>query len=135
MYAYLQQLLLGGGNYAPTVYAPPTETEVIETVAARRNAIACVSGPLIVGDDRVRALGVSRATGLPYVSLTRESVLNRTYPLLRNIAIATPATPRPTVSDFITFFSGVDGQRIVARHGYAPATVPIRIVRTAEETE
>jgi ABC-type molybdate transport system substrate-binding protein len=62
-------------------------------------------------------------------------VLDRSYPLLRNIALATPAAPRQTASDFITFVSGVDGQRIVARHGYAPATVPIRIVRTAEEAE
>lgn len=135
MYAYVQQLLLDGGNYAPTIYAPPSEKEVIQTVATRRNAIACVSGPLIAEDDRVRVLKVSRATGLPYVPLTRESVLDRSYPLLRSIAIATPAKARPTASDFITFVSGVDGQRIVARHGYAPATVPIRIVRTAEETE
>ena len=135
MYAYLQQLLLGGGSYAPTIYAPPTEAEAIQTVATRRNAIACVSRPLIEGDDRVRPLAVSRATGLPYVTLSRESVLDRTYPLLRNIALATPAKARPTASDFITFVSSVDGQRIVARHGYAPATVPIRIVRTAEEAE
>lgn len=135
MYAYMQQLLLDGRNYAPTIYAPPLETESIQTVATRRNAIACVSSPLVDDDDRVRTLKVSRATGLPYVPLTRESVLDRSYPLLRSIAIATPSKARPTASDFITFVSGVDGQRIVARHGYAPATVPIRIVRTAEETE
>ena len=135
MYAYVQQLLLGGANYGPTVYAPPTEGEAVATVASRRNAIACVSRPLVEGAAEVRALAVSRATGLPYVPLTRESVLDRTYPLLRNIAVATPAKPRTTASDFITFVSGVDGQRIVARHGYAPATVPIRIVRTAEEAE
>lgn len=135
MYAYVQQLLLGGAAYAPTIYAPPTENEVIATVATRRDAIACVSRPLIEGENRIRALAVSRATGLPYVPLTRESVLDRTYPLLRNIALATPAAPRQTASEFITFVSGVDGQRIVARHGYAPATVPIRIVRTAEEAE
>jgi len=135
MYAYVQQLLLGGGNYASTVYAPPTESEVVTTVATRRDAIGCVSRPLIEGESRIRPLAVSRATGLPYVPLTRESVLDRSYPLLRNIALATPAAPRQTASDFITFVSGVDGQRIVARHGYAPATVPIRIVRTAEEAE
>lgn len=135
MYAYVQQLLLGGGDYARTVYAPPTEPEVIATVATRPNAIACVSRPLIEGESRIRSLAVSRAAGLPYIPLTRETILDRSYPLLRNIAIATPAAPRQTASDFITFVSGVDGQRIVARHGYAPATVPIRIVRTAEDTE
>lgn len=133
IYAYVEQALLGGRSYAKTVYAPPTEEEVLGVVAARREAIACVSRPLAEGDSRVRALAVSRAKGLPYVSMTREAVLERAYPLMRSIALATPAEPRQTASEFITFVSGADGQRVVARHGYAPATVPVRIVRTAEE--
>jgi ABC-type phosphate transport system substrate-binding protein len=61
--------------------------------------------------------------------------VTRSYPLLRTVTIATPAKPAPTAGNFITFVSDIDGQRIAARHGYAPATVPIRIVRTAEEAE
>ena len=133
LYEYVRQTLLDGEPYAPTVYAPPSEEEIVSTVATRRNAIACVSRPF--ADDRVRILGIAQAKGLPSIPLTRENVLRRTYPLLRSIALATPAKPRATASELITFLSGIDGQAIVARYGYAPATVPVRIVRTAEEAE
>ena len=133
VYGYVEQALLGGASYAPTIYAPPSEEEVVEAVATRRNAIGCVSRPF--ADARVRVLRIAQAKGLPYIALTRETILAKSYPLLRSIGIATPAAPRTGASELITFISGVDGQAIVARHGYAPATVPIRIVRTAEEAE
>ena len=132
-FAYLTQAFLGGGEFDSTIYAPPSEPEVVNVVAERRNAIACVSQQFV--DDRVKTLRVSPALGLPYVALDRETLLTRTYPLLRSIAIAAPAHPASTASDFITFVSGMDGQRIIARHGYAPAAVPIQIVRTSEEAE
>lgn len=135
IFAYLEQTLLGEGSYAPGVYAPPTEEEAVEVVATRRNAIACVSRAYAerVG-ARVRTLRISQAQGLPYVPLTRETLLTRAYPLMRPISIATSARPAATVVNFINFASGMDGQRIVARHGYAPAAVPVEIIRTAEET-
>jgi phosphate transport system substrate-binding protein len=137
IYAYLQQALLGGGDYAKSIYAPPSEEDVVRTVATRTNAIGCVSRAILEGPDsaRVRVLRVAQAKALPSVPLNRETLLRRTYPLLKSISIATPAKPRSTASEFITFLSGIDGQAIVARFGYAPATVPVRIVRTAEEAE
>src|SRR5439155_14899433 len=136
IYAYLEQALLGGDPYAPTVYAPPTEEEVVEVVATRRNALACVSRPLAEGvGSRVKTLRVSQAIGLESIPLTRETLFTRRYPLLKPISVATSAHPAATVSSFINFVSGIDGQRIIARHGYAPATVPSRIIRTAEGVE
>lgn len=136
IYGYLEQALLGGAPYAHTIYAPPSEEQVVEVVATRRNAIACVSWPLAERDQgRVHVLKVSQAYGLPYVPLDRETLLTKRYPLLRTVSIATPANPAPSAGQFINFVSGMDGQRIVARHGYAPATVPIRIVRTEKEVE
>jgi phosphate transport system substrate-binding protein len=136
IYGYVEQALLDDRPYAPTIYAPPSEKDVVEVVATRRNAIACVSRPIAeAAGTRVKLLRVSQAFGLPYVALDRESLLTRRYPLLRAISIATPARPAETAGTFIDFVTGIDGQRIVARHGYAPATVPIRIVRTAEEAE
>jgi phosphate transport system substrate-binding protein len=136
IFAYLQQALLGGDSYAPGVYAPATEEEVVELVATRRNALACVSRPLAASaGSRVKSLDVSPALGLPSIPLTRETLFTRQYPLLRPISIATSAKPASTVSSFINFVSGIDGQRIIARHGYAPATVPIQVIRTAEGAE
>jgi phosphate transport system substrate-binding protein len=136
IYAYLEQALLGGDSYAPTVYAPPTEEEVVEVVSTRRNALACVSRPLAEeAGSRVKTLRISPAIGLASIPLTRETLVTRQYPFLRPISIATSANPASTVSNFINFVSGMDGQRIIARHGYAPGNVPIQIIRTEEEGE
>ena len=136
IYGYIEQALLADRPYAATIYAPPSEQEVVDVVATRRNAIACVSRPIAeAAGAKVKLLRVSQALGFPYVALDRETLLTKRYPLLRAISIATPARPAETAGNFINFVSGIDGQQIVARHGYAPATVPIRIVRTAEEAE
>jgi phosphate transport system substrate-binding protein len=133
LYSFGEQALLGGDAYARRVYALDTEEEIGRVVSRRRNAVALLSRPFVT--DSVRALRLSPAKGFDYVPLTRASILERTYPLLRSVALATPSEPRRTAADFITFVSSVDGQRIVARHGYSPATVPIRIVRTVEDSE
>jgi len=136
IYAYLEQALLGGDSYAPSIYAPATEEEAVEVVATRRNALACVSRPLVErAGSPVKTLQVSPAPGLASIPLTRETLVMRRYPLMKPISIATSANPVSTVSNFINFVSGIDGQRIIARHGYAPATVLVQIIRTAEEAE
>jgi hypothetical protein len=85
--------------------------------------------------SRVKTLRISPAIGLASIPLTRETLVTRQYPFLRPISIATSANPASTVSSFINFVSGMDGQRIIARHGYAPGNVPIQIIRTEEEGE
>jgi phosphate transport system substrate-binding protein len=131
MYGYVQQALMDGGAYGSQVVAPPSERDVVDIVATRPNAIACVSRASV--DDRVKAIQVSQALGLPYVALTEENLILKRYPLIRSVSVCTVASPPATASEFITFASSVEGQRIVARHGYGPATVPVKVVRTAEE--
>jgi phosphate transport system substrate-binding protein len=133
LYAFGEQSILGGEPYSKRVYALDREDEIARVVAERPNAIAILSRPFVT--DAVRALAVSPAIGFPYVPFDRASLLERRYPLLRSLSLATSQTPRRGAADFITFVSSVDGQRILARHGYGPATVPIRIVRTVEERE
>lgn len=133
LYGFGEQALLGDSSYAKTVYALDSEEEIARVVAERPNAIALLSRPFVT--DRHRALRVAVAKGFPYVEFERQAILERRYPLLRSLAVATPMTPRPAAADFVTYVSSAEGQRIVARHGYAPATVPIRIVRTVEEGE
>jgi phosphate transport system substrate-binding protein len=133
LYGFGEQALLGDSSYATSVYALDSEEEIARVVAERPNAIALLSRPFV--NAKIRALHVSAAIGFPYVAFERQAILERRYPLLRSLALATPLTPRASASEFVTFVSSADGQRIVARHGYAPATVPIRIVRTVEEGE
>jgi phosphate transport system substrate-binding protein len=133
LYGFGEQALLGDSSYSRQVYALDSEEEIARVVAERPNAVGLLSRPFVT--DKVRALRIAPTKGLPYVPLDRERLLERRYPLLRSIAIATPKVPRTSAADFITFVSSINGQEILARHGYAPATVPIRIVRTVEEGE
>ncbi|HET9952393.1 MAG TPA: substrate-binding domain-containing protein [Candidatus Eisenbacteria bacterium] len=133
LYEFGQQALLADSAYATTIYALDSEEEIARVVAERPNAIGLLSRPFVT--DKVRALRVAPAKGFAYVPFDRERLLERRYPLLRSLAIATPRELRESAADFVTFVSSVDGQQILARHGYAPATVPIRIVRTVEEGE
>jgi len=133
LYEFIQQALLDGAPYGPGVYAQAGEEELVRVVAERPGTIGLVSRSLV--DDRVRALSVSPAQGLPYSGISRESLVTRSYPLLRSLSLCTPKDAAATASDFVNFVSSLDGQRIVARHGYGPATVPVRIVRTTEEEE
>ena len=87
-------------------------------------------------DARVKALALAPAKGFPYVALSRESLMLRTYPLLRGISLCTHGVhPPATATDFINFVTSVDGQQIVSRFEYAPATVSVHVVRTAEEAQ
>jgi phosphate transport system substrate-binding protein len=133
LYEFLQQTVLAGDPYGPGVYAQPGEREIVDIVATRPDAIACVSRVFV--DARVKTLAVSSAIGFPYIALNRETMVLRTYPLMRGISLCSKARPSSTVTDFINFVTSVDGQQIVARHGYAPATVSVRVVRTAEEAQ
>lgn len=133
LYEYVRQTLLDGGEYGRGVYAQKDEQEIVRVVAARPGTIGLVSRSLV--DDRVRALSVSEAIGLPYTDLSRANLILKKYPLLRSISLCTAKDPPATAADFINFVSSLEGQEIVARHGYGPATVPIRIVRTSEEEE
>jgi len=134
LYEFIQQALLSGAAYGPGVYAQKSEAEIVNLVASRVDAIGCVSRGLV--DRRVRALAVSPAKGLPYVALTRESLMLKTYPLLRGLSLcARGKNPPSAATDFVNFVTSVDGQQIVSRFDYAPATVSVRVVRTAEEAQ
>ena len=132
LYEFLQQSLLGGDPYGARIYAQKGEPEIRDLVASRQDAIGCVSRQFV--DERVRALAVSTAKGLPYVPLTRETTMLRRYPLMRGLSLCTQSRPPATATDFINFVTSVDGQQIVSRHGYTPV-IPVRVVRTAEEAQ
>jgi len=134
LYEFIQQALLEGAPYGSGVYAEKSEAEIVDIVASRLDGIGCVSAGFV--DARVRALQVSPAKGLPYIPLDRETTMLKTYPLMRGVSLCTRgAHPPGTATDFINFVTSVDGQQVVTRFGYAPATVSVHVVRTAEEAQ
>ena len=83
--------------------------------------------------SQTKALALADSAAGPYVSLTRETVTDRTYPLSRlayiyfapdkpNGAIADPAVD-PKVEEFLTYILSKQGQQQVVREGdYLPLT-------------
>lgn len=78
----------------------------------------------------VRAIALAPREGAPFVEPTRASVLNRTYPLLRDIPIyinRAPGKPiEPKVREFLAYILSREGQQAISREGdYLPLTSEI----------
>ncbi|HZQ41921.1 MAG TPA: substrate-binding domain-containing protein [Acidobacteriaceae bacterium] len=76
----------------------------------------------------VRPVAIAARAGLPYVAPTRENVINRTYPLLRDIPIyinQAPGKPmEPKVREFLAYILSREGQQEVSHEGdYLPLTL------------
>ena len=76
---------------------------------------------------QVRALPIAEKDGGPFVELTKDNVVNRTYPLTRTVYIyINPAGGRPAdgkVREFLRYVVSREGQRSVAQQDiYLPLT-------------
>ena len=78
----------------------------------------------------VRPLPIAIREGTPYISPTRENVVNRTYPLLRDIPVYINRAPgKPIdlkVREFLSFILSREGQEAISQEGdYLPLTVEL----------
>jgi len=85
-----------------------------------------------------KILSISEATGMHPVALTRETVVNRTYPLWRPVYFyyppdtptGDPANPRtdPKVAEFIRFVLSARGQGLINQDsGYLPLPIDVAV--------
>jgi phosphate transport system substrate-binding protein len=76
----------------------------------------------------VKPIPIATREGTPYISPTRENVINRTYPLLRDIPVYINRVPgKPIdlkVREFLSFILSREGQEAISQEGdYLPLTV------------
>lgn len=129
---FFEQRVLGGGHkwnpgfheYA-NVYAEGRKLLanagdlIVKAIAEDEGAIGfCGFGH---ATDRVKALALSEDGGR-FVPLTRENVLNRSYPLTRTVYIDVNSAPgNPLVREFLRYVLSAEGQRGVERQNvYLP---------------
>jgi phosphate transport system substrate-binding protein len=104
----------------------------------RRDPYGIAYAPLSYGNAGVKAIALSESATGPYVTLTQQTVANRSYPLARPVYInytidderSEIANPRvdPKVDEFMRFVLSAQGQAIVAHDGtYLP--LPAAVVR------
>ena len=103
-------------------------TQIVTALAADKYGLAYSGIRYATRDIRPVALAVR--AGAPNVEPTRENVLNRTYPLLRDIPIyinRAPGKPiEPKVREFLAYILSREGQQAISREGdYLPLTLDV----------
>jgi phosphate transport system substrate-binding protein len=123
---FVKDLVLDGAEFAGGSFETRTTREIVDSVAARPNAIGFAGMAEI--DDRVKALPLSPKEGGPLTVLNAETVYRQSYPLTRTFFFVTRGIPRDNlISGFVSFVMSTPGQQIVMDAGFVPATVAVRI--------
>ena len=119
-----QAVLAGSRKWNPDYRTVPGEwSEVLQTLARDPDGIAFA--PPLPGNQGVKALRVAATPESPCFSLTADTIVARTYPLVRTVDVALdrpPGTPiKPEVKEFLRFVLSREGQRIIVSDGaYLP---------------
>ena len=99
--------------------------QIVDALAADKYGLAYAGIRYATSSVRPIAIGVRE--GAPYVEPTRENLINRTYPLLRDIPIYINRAPGkpidPKVREFLAYILSREGQQAITREGdYVPLT-------------
>jgi phosphate transport system substrate-binding protein len=103
----------------------PAGRQILAALAGDKYGLA-YSGIRYATRD-VRPIAIAAREGTSYIEPTRENVINRTYPLLRDIPVYIDRAPgrpiEPKVREFLAFILSREGQQAVGREGdYLPLT-------------
>jgi phosphate transport system substrate-binding protein len=123
---FVQQVMGEEPMEAHAMYAA-SDSEVVAIVHRDPRAIGFVSLAAAPGAPRV--LRLATLTGLPYVKPDLETVYRGEYPLTRYYNLYVRERGSRLAKGFITFFTSLDGQRMVRDFGLVPTSVPVRFVR------
>ncbi|HTY09342.1 MAG TPA: PstS family phosphate ABC transporter substrate-binding protein [Candidatus Edwardsbacteria bacterium] len=143
-YEYFRKVVLKGGRYSGKVHPCTTNVQIVEAVRQHPNAIGLVAYPALYrswdewppapqSGIKAVAVGLSEASG--FALPNQKTVNDGSYPLVRpvylyvNDAVESQkeAAGGSLAHGFITFVSSAEGQRLVAKQGFVPATMPVVI--------
>ncbi len=143
-YEYFRKVVLRGGQYGGTVHPCTTNAQIVDAVRQHPNAIGLVAYPAMYRNwdqwppnpqpgIKAVAVGLSDASG--FALPNQKTINDGSYPLVRpvylyvNDAVESQkeASGGSLVHGFITYVSSAEGQRLVAKQGFVPATMPVVI--------
>lgn len=138
---FFQSRVFGGGetwNEGLREYADGKQM----LVDLSRDPFGIAYAPLAYATVDVKALPLAETSAGPFVSLTRDSVADRSYPLHRPVYIyytmdnpnteLTPTLGDPRVKEFLRYILSREGQQAVAAEGsYLP--LPLAVVREQQK--
>jgi phosphate transport system substrate-binding protein len=119
--------VLERGTFRPDVRELDGPREVLQAVAEDPLAIGFVNFSTL--SSRVAVVPLLSQKGRPGSDLTRENILNLTYPLAWQIRLSYcqswTAPLEPSLREFLVLILSRDGQTIVDEEGYVPISGPM----------
>jgi phosphate transport system substrate-binding protein len=138
---FIQEKFLQQNPFPKNCFAAKSNKEVVDYVAANKDAIGVIGVNWISDKDdtlmlgflkkiKVVALASSDAAEMPYdyYQPYQAYIQQGTYPLCRNVYIVSREARAGLGTGFAAFVAGDKGQRIILKSGLVPATAPIRII-------
>lgn len=116
-YEYFKEHVMEKENYRPDALTLAATGAVVQTVLQNEGAIGYIG--LAYLDESVKGLSLSK-DGLEYAKPTIENVLDKKYPLARELYQYTNGEPTGLAKQFIDFELSPEGQKIVREVGYIP---------------
>jgi phosphate transport system substrate-binding protein len=143
-YEFFRKAVLQGKPYGGKAHPCTTNADIIEAVRAYPNAIGLIAYPSLyrswdqwppVPEPGVRAVAVGLSAASGFALPDQRTINDGTYPLVRpvflyvNEAVEGPkeAAGGSLAHGFITYVSSAEGQRLAAKQGLVPATMPVLI--------
>ncbi len=126
-FIYFREQVLGK-DYASGIKQMNGNAQILEAVKADPNAIGYIgfgyltqeSGALRQG---IKIIRLAKEPGQPAISpLDREAIKAGLYPLTRPLFQFTNGEPRGKIRAFYAFEKSPEGQKIIAKNGYLPAS-------------
>ncbi|MEF3312682.1 phosphate ABC transporter substrate-binding protein [Paenibacillus sp. GYB004] len=111
-YGGLSDLVMEGEEMAAKAVTRATGKEVVEDVAADKQAVGFVATKDL--DVKVKALTVNN------VEANRTTIYSGRYPLTRSIYFVVQSEPSELTRKFVDFFLGKDGQALLRKEGALP---------------
>ncbi len=121
---FVAHAIVEAGDSLTAAVLVDDDSSVVSAVARTPDALGFVAQSSL--RPGVKVLGLSRATGMPYVEPDAETVYHHDYPLTRTYNLVTRTPGRPLGQGLLTFALSEAGQKLVQDAHLVPASVPVR---------
>ncbi len=137
MARYMQETLNGNKPLPPNSYAVDKNKEVVDYVAANKNALGVIGVNWISDDDdpmttgfleKINVVAIGDSTGKEFNKPYQAYIATKVYPFCRDIYVVSREARAGLGTGFAAFLAGDVGQRIILKSGLVPATMPVRIL-------
>lgn len=117
-YEFFKEFVMNRKNYASNVLNMPATGAIIQSVSQTKGAIGYVG--LAYVNNEVKDVKVSYDKGKTFVTATKETAMDRTYPIVRPLFFYYPTAKEALVKNFINYVLSAEGQKTVDEIGYIP---------------